>query len=170
MDQHTISSMIFCSSVKCLQGGCLTSWLQNWKNNVFMPVRNFWNALKQKVMDGFLGRIVTGDETWVYYHQPKTKKSSKEWCHTSSPKPKNFRTQPSAGKVMLTLFWDERGVILEHYMPKGKTLTSATYADLLKITSVLHSSPNDVDVWVQVLCSNMTMLGPILPVQLLQRF
>ena len=33
---------------------------------------------------------------------------------------------------MLTLFWDERGVILEHYMPRGNTVTSATYADLLK--------------------------------------
>jgi hypothetical protein len=33
---------------------------------------------------------------------------------------------------MLTLFWDERGVILEHYMAKGNTATSATYADLIK--------------------------------------
>jgi len=24
--------------------------------------------------DGILGRIVTGDETWVHYHQPETKK------------------------------------------------------------------------------------------------
>ena len=38
--------------------------------------------------DGFLGRIVTGDETCVHYHQPETKKASKEWRHTSSPKPK----------------------------------------------------------------------------------
>ena len=30
------------------------------------------------------------------------------------------------------LFWDERGVILEHYMPRGNTVTSATNADLLK--------------------------------------
>jgi len=51
---------------------------------------------------GFLGRTVTGDETWVHYHQPETKKASKEWRHTSSPKLKKFRTQPSAGKVMLT--------------------------------------------------------------------
>jgi len=63
--------------------------------------------------DGFLGRIVTGDETWVPYHQSETKKASKEWRHTSSPKPKKkFRTQPYAGKVRLTVFWDERGVIL----------------------------------------------------------
>jgi hypothetical protein len=69
--------------------------------------------------DGFLGRIVTGNETWVHYHQPKTKRASKEWRHTSSPKLKKFCTKPSAGKAMLTLFWDEQGVILEHYMPWG---------------------------------------------------
>jgi len=80
--------------------------------------------------DDFLGNIVTGDETWAHYHQPETKKASKEWRHTSSPKPKKFPTQPSAGKVMLTLFWNERGVILEHYMPRRNTVTSATYADL----------------------------------------
>ena len=50
--------------------------------------------------DGFLGRIVTGDETWVHYHQPEAKKVSKEWRHTSSRKLKKFHTQPSAGKVM----------------------------------------------------------------------
>jgi len=33
---------------------------------------------------------------------------------------------------MLTLLWNERGVILEHYMLRGNTVTSATYADLLK--------------------------------------
>ena len=40
--------------------------------------------------------------------------------------------KPSAAKDMLTLFWDERRVILEHYMPRGNTVTSATYAGLLK--------------------------------------
>ena len=38
-----------------------------------------------------------------------------------------------------------------------------------RITCVLPSSPNDVDFWVHVFCCNMTMLGPILPVQLLQQ-
>ena len=36
--------------------------------------------------DGFLGRTVTGDETRVHYQQPETKKASKEWRHTSSPR------------------------------------------------------------------------------------
>ena len=40
--------------------------------------------------DGFLARIVTGDENWVHFHQPETKRASKEWRHSSSPKPKKF--------------------------------------------------------------------------------
>jgi len=33
---------------------------------------------------------------------------------------------------MLTLFWDKRRVILEHYMPRGNPVTSTTYAEHLK--------------------------------------
>ena len=61
------------------------------------------------------------------------KRAIKEWHHSSSPKPKKFRTEPSAEKVMLTLFWDEKGIILEHYTPRGTAVTSASYSDLLKI-------------------------------------
>ena len=75
--------------------------------------------------DGFLGRIVAGDETWAHNHQLETKKVSKEWRHTSSPKPQKFCTQPLAGRVMLTLSWVEQGVILEHYMSWRNTVTSA---------------------------------------------
>ena len=82
--------------------------------------------------DGILARIVTGDEIWVHFYQPETKRASKEWRLSSSPKPKKFRTEPSAGKVMLTLFWDKKGVILEHYMPRGTTVNSASYSDLLQ--------------------------------------
>ena len=31
--------------------------------------------------DGYLRRIVTGVKTLVHYHQPETKKASKEWRH-----------------------------------------------------------------------------------------
>ncbi|CAL1268640.1 unnamed protein product [Larinioides sclopetarius] len=35
--------------------------------------------------DDFLSRIVTGDETWVSYDSPESKRQSMEWRHTSSP-------------------------------------------------------------------------------------
>jgi hypothetical protein len=46
---------------------------------------------------------------------------------------------------MLTLFWDEREVILEHYMPRRNTVYSATYADLLKKHLRPAINPNDAD-------------------------
>jgi len=49
--------------------------------------------------DGFLGRIVTGDETWVHYHQPETKKVKTEWRHTSSPKLKKIPHTIICGKA-----------------------------------------------------------------------
>jgi len=52
-----------------------------------------------------------------------------EWRHTSSPKSKKVRVQRPASKVMLTFFWDYSGPILEH-MPRGSTVTSATYSNL----------------------------------------
>ena len=69
----------------------------------------------------------------------------------------------------MTLFWDERGVILEHYMPRGTLWPVQRMQISSRITCVLQSGPNNVDSWVQVFCCNMTMLGPILPVQLLQQ-
>jgi histone-lysine N-methyltransferase SETMAR len=33
---------------------------------------------------------------------------------------------------MITLFWDQKGIILEQYDPRGNTVTSASYSDLLK--------------------------------------
>jgi len=48
--------------------------------------------------DGFLGRIVKGDERCVYYHQPETKKTSKDWRHTSSPKLKKIPHTTICGK------------------------------------------------------------------------
>jgi hypothetical protein len=74
--------------------------------------------------EGFLERIVSGDESWVHYFQPEAKQASNEWWHSSSPKPKKFCAAQSAGKLMLTLFWDCKSPILEHYMPTHRTVNS----------------------------------------------
>jgi hypothetical protein len=35
-------------------------------------------------------------------------------------------------QVMLTIFWDSQGPILETYLERGTTITSATYCDMLQ--------------------------------------
>jgi len=77
--------------------------------------------------DNFLQQIVTGDETWIHHYEPKSKEQSMQWKHPSSPTAKKFKMQPSAGKLMLTIFWDSQGPILETYQERGTTVTRATY-------------------------------------------
>jgi len=54
-----------------------------------------------------------------------------QWKHPSSQANKKFRTQASAGKVMLTTFWDVSGSILVHFQEKGQNVSSAQYSDIL---------------------------------------
>ena len=47
--------------------------------------------------DDFLLRLVTVDETSVYYYEPENKAQRRHRVGPVSPRPKKFKTQPSAG-------------------------------------------------------------------------
>jgi hypothetical protein len=51
--------------------------------------------------------------------------------HTSSPTIKEFKSLPSASKVLI-LFWDFNTPILEHYQALGQTVNSAQYCAILE--------------------------------------
>jgi hypothetical protein len=53
--------------------------------------------------------------TWIHHYDPESKHQIMQWKHSSSPSSKKFLTQPSAGKVLFTGFWDQQGPILEYY-------------------------------------------------------
>lgn len=76
-------------------------------------------------------RLVTMDETWLYHYDPETKQQSMEWRHSGSPRPKKFRVQKSAGKVLASIFWDQDGILLIDYLPKGQTINAEYYSSLL---------------------------------------
>jgi hypothetical protein len=80
----------------------------------------------------FLERIVTADETWLYHYEPESKAQSVAWKRPISSLAKKFKSQPSAGKIMLTIFWDIKGAILVHFTPKGETVDSYNYCDVLR--------------------------------------
>ena len=54
-----------------------------------------------------------------------------EWRTKGSPSPIKAKSAKSAGKVMLTVFWDAKGVIMTDSLPRGKTVTSEYYSNLL---------------------------------------
>jgi len=81
--------------------------------------------------DKFVWHIVTGDETWIHHWDPESKQESMQWRHASSPPPRKFKTQPSTVKIMATIFWDSRGVLLIDYLLDKTTMNEQYYANLL---------------------------------------
>ena len=59
----------------------------------------------------FLHRIVTGDEKWIHYDNPKRKKSY---------------VKPGA-KVMLCIWWDQKGVLYYELLTPGETINGERY-------------------------------------------
>lgn len=80
----------------------------------------------------FLGRFITMDETWVHHYTPESKVQSKQWKRSGSPPPKKAKAILSAKKVMASVFWDCKGVIMVDYLEKGKTINADYYCTLLQ--------------------------------------
>jgi hypothetical protein len=49
--------------------------------------------------------IITGEKTWVHHYPPETMQESIQWKYLLSDVAKKFTTQPSAGKLILTILW-----------------------------------------------------------------
>jgi len=75
----------------------------------------------------FLDNLITGDETWLHHTTPETKADSMTWKHPWSPTPRKFKVQLSAKKVMATVFWDAKGVLLVDILPHGETINAVRY-------------------------------------------
>ena len=58
-------------------------------------------------------------------------KLSRQWAGPGSPRRKKFKMQPSAGKVMATVFLDAKGVNMLDFLPKRSTITGVHNANLL---------------------------------------
>jgi len=80
-------------------------------------------------------RLVTMDETWLYHYDPETKQQSTEWRHSRSPNhlppQKKVRVQKSTRKFLASIFWDQDGILLIDYLPKGRNINTEYYSSLL---------------------------------------
>jgi hypothetical protein len=58
-----------------------------------------------------LSRVITGDESWIYGYDLKTKQQSSQWKIPNSLRPKKARQVKSKVKRMLIIFFDFKGVV-----------------------------------------------------------
>ena len=66
----------------------------------------------------FLHRIVTGDEKWIYFENPKRKRS---WVTPSKPARSTARPNHYGRKTMLCVWWDRKYVIYYEQLKPGET-------------------------------------------------
>jgi hypothetical protein len=55
-----------------------------------------------------------------------------EWRHVNFPSKKKFKTLPTAGEGICTVFWNRKGVILLDFLEPGQTINSDRYIATLK--------------------------------------
>ena len=80
----------------------------------------------------FLYSIVTGDETWCFKYDPKTKRQSAECKAPDEPKPKKSRMEKSKIKTLLVTFYDSKGIIHKEFVPPGKMVNTEYYLGVMK--------------------------------------
>jgi len=93
-----------------------------------------WTFLTRYIEEGgnLLSRVVTGDETWVSHATPESKQQPMERRHTSSLTKTKFKQTTSTRKIMCTVFWDRKGVLLVHFLSQGSTINAGVYCDTLQ--------------------------------------
>ena len=76
--------------------------------------------------------FMTCDKTWVHHYTPETKRASKEWRGKGEECPVKAKMRLSAGKMMATVFWDLKGVLLVDFLHTRRTVNAAYYCGLLE--------------------------------------
>jgi len=66
---------------------------------------------------------VTGDEKWIYFENPKRKRS---WVTPGEPLTSTARPNRYGRKTMLCVWWDQKGVIY-YELKSGETVNTERY-------------------------------------------
>ncbi|UYV74404.1 hypothetical protein LAZ67_11003429 [Cordylochernes scorpioides] len=95
---------------------------------------NIANEMLDSVRDdpNLLQRVITGDEAWVYGYDVETKTQSSQWKLPHEPRPKKARQVRSNVKVLLTVFFDCRGVVHHEFLPQGRTVNKEYYLQVMR--------------------------------------
>lgn len=80
--------------------------------------------LNRDKTDPFLKRLVTGDEKWIVYNNIKRKRS---WCRRNDQPQTTSKADIHAKKVMLSIWWDFKGVVFFELLPRNQTIDSIAY-------------------------------------------
>jgi [histone H3]-lysine36 N-dimethyltransferase SETMAR len=96
------------------------------KNVRVHHARGLLNAIQHRLAD-----IVTGDESWFYYHQTPSKHLNMVWLQDGEPRPEICRPSFRSRKRMLSIFINSRGPVAVDVLPEQETITGNYYAQVV---------------------------------------
>ncbi|GBL94268.1 Histone-lysine N-methyltransferase SETMAR [Araneus ventricosus] len=102
-----------------------------------------------------LASIVKRDETCALHMTPESKTASLMWKHPSSPSQKKFKVSPSTWKLVLTVFWVMKEVLLAEFLPRGSTVNAVTYCvTLTKLRRAIRDKRSATNQSIRLLHDN----------------
>lgn len=129
--------------------------------------------LKRIFHDGlnFFKRIITGDETWLYFYDPETKQQSSVWKKPENAPLVKARPSKSEGKIMAITFFDAEGIVYRHLVPNNQTVNGTYYVSVLKnlVDAVRRKRPRLNQVGWRILHDNAPCHASNVAQEFLQR-
>ncbi|KAL6417162.1 hypothetical protein ACFW04_014667 [Cataglyphis niger] len=86
------------------------------------------SLLKRNENDPFLKNLVTGDEKWIVYNNVTRKRS---WVKQDQPAQTASKAEIHQKKIMLSVWWDYKGILYFELMPQNQTINSNVYVEQL---------------------------------------
>ncbi|GFV48376.1 histone-lysine N-methyltransferase SETMAR [Trichonephila clavipes] len=83
---------------------------------------------KRNENDPFLKRLITGDEKLVVYNNIKRKRS---WSRPVEPTQTTSKADIHQKKVLLSVWWDYKGIVYFELLPPNRTINSDVYIEQL---------------------------------------
>lgn len=84
--------------------------------------------LKRNEYDPFLKQIITGDEKWIVYNNVNRKRS---WSKHDEAPQTTSKADIHQKKIMLSVWWDWKGVVYFELLPRNQTINSDVYCEQL---------------------------------------
>lgn len=89
------------------------------------------NNLK-RMRDGgqqIISKILTGDETWVYYYDVPSNREAKVWVFEDEERPKLAKKELHVKKIMYAVFFRSTGIVSVVKLGPKQTITAKWYID-----------------------------------------
>lgn len=86
------------------------------------------SLLKREQNEPFLKRLITGDEKWIVYNNVERRRS---WSKRDEPAQSISKAEIHQKKVMLSVWWDFKGIVYFELLPRNQTINSERYCNQL---------------------------------------